>query len=132
MGLSLHARAASLALMAVLLAAGTYCRRFGPRGFNGGVLAFMGAFLGFFLQDLVTVADMGWLAAEIGLGVAVTIAIHFTLFRPRRPAALRRMQFVCGAHDWRATSLTCSRRWPLARSFATGAPRRSCSDTCCA
>jgi hypothetical protein len=92
LGLSVHDRAASLALMAVLLVAGTYCRRFGPRGFTGGVLAFMGAFLGFFVQDLVTVADMGWLAAEIGLGAAVTIALHFTLFRPRPAAALRRMQ----------------------------------------
>ena len=101
LGLSLHARAASLALMAVLLAAGTYCRRFGPRGFTGGVLAFIGAFLGFFVQDLVTVADMGWLAAEIGLGVAVTIAVHFTLFRPHPAAALRRMQrsYAARAHD---------------------------------
>ncbi|HSZ42539.1 MAG TPA: FUSC family protein [Trebonia sp.] len=92
LGVSLHDRAASLVLMAVLLAGGTYCRRFGPRGFNGGVLAFMGAFLGFFVQDLVSVADMGWLAAEIGLGTAVTIVVHFTLFRPHPAAALRRMQ----------------------------------------
>jgi Fusaric acid resistance protein-like len=100
-GLSLHARAASLALMAVLLAAGTYCRRFGPRGSTGGVLAFMGAFLGFFVQDLVTVADMGWVAAEIGLGTGVMIAVHFTLFRPRPAAALRRMQrsYAARAHD---------------------------------
>jgi hypothetical protein len=91
-GLSLHVRSAELALMAVLLAAGTYCRRFGPRGFTGGMLAFMGAFLGFFVQDLVTVADMGWLAAEVGLGVAVAIVVHFTLFRTRPAAALRRMQ----------------------------------------
>ena len=52
-GLSVHVRLASLALLAVVLAIGTYCRRFGPRGFMGGMLAFMGAFLGFFIQDYV-------------------------------------------------------------------------------
>ena len=48
-GLSVHVRVASLALLAITLAIGTYCRRFGPRGFMGGMLAFMGAFLGFFI-----------------------------------------------------------------------------------
>ena len=41
-GLTVHVRLVSLALLAVVLAAGTYCRRFGPRGFMGGMLAFMG------------------------------------------------------------------------------------------
>jgi uncharacterized membrane protein YgaE (UPF0421/DUF939 family) len=91
-GLTLHVRVASLASLAVVLAIGTYCRRFGPRGFNGGVLAFMGAFLGFFIQDYVHVSDFGWLAAEIWLGAAVTIAVHFVFFRPRPGAAVRRMQ----------------------------------------
>ena len=35
-GLSVHVRVVSLALLAVVLAVGTYCRRFGPLGFNGG------------------------------------------------------------------------------------------------
>ena len=91
-GLELHVRLASLASLAVVLAIGTYCRRFGPRGFNGGVLAFMGAFLGFFIQDYVHLSDFGWLAAEIWLGAAVTIAVHFAFFRPRPGAAVRRMQ----------------------------------------
>jgi uncharacterized membrane protein YgaE (UPF0421/DUF939 family) len=91
-GLTLHVRVASLASLAVVLAIGTYCRRFGPRGFNGGVLAFMGAFLGFFIQNYVHVSDFGWLAAEIWLGAAVTIAVHFVFFRPRPGAAVRRMQ----------------------------------------
>ncbi|HEX6449955.1 MAG TPA: carboxypeptidase regulatory-like domain-containing protein [Trebonia sp.] len=92
MGLALHVRMASLASLAVVLAIGTYCRRFGPRGFNGGVLAFMGAFLGFFIQDYVSLADYGWLAAEIGLAVAAVFAVHFTLFYPRPVAAVRAMQ----------------------------------------
>jgi len=92
LGLSLHVRVLSLASLAVTLAAGTYCRRFGPRGFMGGMLLFMGAFLGYFLQQLVGLADIGWLAAEIGLGVAVTVLVHFGLFYPRPRAAVRRMQ----------------------------------------
>jgi len=92
LGLSLHVRAASLASLAVVLAIGTYCRRFGPRGFMSGMLGFMGAFLGFFLQELVGLSDVGWLAAEIGLGMAVSIVVHFTLFNPRPSVALRRVQ----------------------------------------
>jgi Fusaric acid resistance protein-like len=91
-GLALHARLASLASLAVVLAIGTYCRRFGPRGFNGGALAFMGAFLGFFIQDYVKLGNFGWLVAEIWLAMAVIIAVHFAFFRPRPGAALRRMQ----------------------------------------
>ncbi len=91
-GLALHVRLASLASLAVVLAIGTYCRRFGPRGFNGGALAFMGAFLGFFIQDYVKLGSFGWLVAEIWLAMAVIIAVHFAFFRPRPGAALRRMQ----------------------------------------
>ncbi|HEX3716147.1 MAG TPA: FUSC family protein [Trebonia sp.] len=91
-GLSVHVRVVSLALLAVVLAAGTYCRRFGPPGFMGGMLAFMGAFLGFFIQDYVTLGDFGWLAAEVLIGTAGIIAVHFAFFRPRPETALRRMQ----------------------------------------
>ena len=83
-GLALHVRLASLASLAVVLAIGTYCRRFGPRGFNGGALAFMGAFLGFFIQDYVKLGDFGWLVAEIWLAMAVIVTVHFAFFRPRR------------------------------------------------
>jgi uncharacterized membrane protein YccC len=92
LGLSVHVRPVSLGLLAVVLAIGAYCRRFGPRGTIGGMAGFLGAFLGFFLQELLTVTDIGWLAAEIGVGVAVTAVVHFTVFRPRPAAALRRMQ----------------------------------------
>jgi len=91
-GLTIHVRVVSLALLAVVLAIGTYCRRFGPLGFIGGMLAFMGAFLGFFIQDYVTLGQFGWLAAEVAVGAAGTIVVHFTLFRPRPGTALRRMQ----------------------------------------
>ncbi len=96
-GLTVHVRVISLALLAVVLAVGTYCRRFGPRGFMGGMLAFMGAFLGFFIQDYVKLGQFGWLAAEIAVGVAAMIVVHFTFFPPRPDAAVRRMQRSYGA-----------------------------------
>jgi uncharacterized membrane protein YccC len=100
-GLDVHIRVVSLALLVVALTIGTYCRRFGPRGFMGGILAFMGAFLGFFIQDYVPLADFGWLAAEVAIAAAVTIAVHFAFFRPRPAMAVRRMQrsYVARAHD---------------------------------
>ena len=91
-GLSVHVRVVSLALLAVTLAIGTYCRRFGPRGFMGGMLAFMGAFLGFFIQAYVPLGEFGWLVAEVALGAAVTIVVHFALFLPRAESAVHRMQ----------------------------------------
>jgi hypothetical protein len=90
--LVLHVRILSLALLVIALTAGTYARRFGPLGFNGGALAFMGSFLGFFIQAYVPITDFGWLAAEVGIGVAGTLAVHFALFYPRPAAAVRRMQ----------------------------------------
>ncbi len=91
-GLTVHVRVLSLALLAVVLALGTYCRRFGPRGFMGGMLAFMGAFLGFFIQDYVKIGQFGWLVAEVAVGVVATIVVHFAFFPPRPKAAVRRMQ----------------------------------------
>ena len=96
-GLTVHVRVISLALLAVVLAVGTYCRRFGPRGFMGGMLAFMGAFLGFFIQDYVKLGQFGWLVAEIAVGVVAMIVVHFTFFPPRPDAAVRRMQRSYGA-----------------------------------
>jgi Fusaric acid resistance protein-like len=99
-GLSVHVRVVSLALLAVVLAAGAYCRRFGPPGFMGGMLAFMGVFLGFFIQDYINLGDFGWLAAEVLIGCAGVIAVHFLLFRPRPEQGLRRMQrsYAARAH----------------------------------
>ena len=96
-GLTVHVRVISLALLAVVLAVGTYCRRFGPPGFMGGMLGFMGVFLGFFIQDYVSLSDFGWLAAEVLIGTAGIIVVHFALFRPRTETAVRRMQRSYGA-----------------------------------
>jgi uncharacterized membrane protein YgaE (UPF0421/DUF939 family) len=96
-GLTVHVRVISLGLLVATLGIGTYCRRFGPPGFMGGMLAFMGAFLGFFIQDYVTIGDFGWLVAEVLIGTAGLIAVHFVFFRPRPEAGLRRMQRAYGA-----------------------------------
>ncbi|WP_261568402.1 FUSC family protein [Frankia gtarii] len=85
-------RTISLIVIAASLAVGTYCRRFGLRGFIGGMLLFMGAFLGFFLGAAVSLDDLGWLCAEIGVGLAVALAVRFGLFFPRPAKDLRRTQ----------------------------------------
>jgi hypothetical protein len=91
-GLSVHVRVVSLALLAVVLAVGTYCRRFGAYGFIGGNLAFMGAFLGFFIQAYVPMSNFGWLTAEVLVATATMIVAHFVFFAPRPGAAVHRMQ----------------------------------------
>jgi uncharacterized membrane protein YccC len=91
-GWSLHARALSLALMVAVMAAGVYARRFGPRGFDGAVQAFIGLFFGFTLRDMLPIGDFGWLAADVALGFTAMSVVHFALFWPRSAADLRRMQ----------------------------------------
>jgi uncharacterized membrane protein YgaE (UPF0421/DUF939 family) len=83
-------RIPALVSFAVVLTIGTYFRRFGPRGFIGGILLFIGDFLGFFLHGTITMGDLGWIAAEIGVGLAVALAVRFALFYPRQARALER------------------------------------------
>lgn len=85
-------RTISLIVLALSLAVGTYCRRFGLRGFIGGMLLFMGVFLGFFLGAGVSLGDLGWLCAELGVGLAVAIIVRFVLFYPHPAKALQRTQ----------------------------------------
>jgi hypothetical protein len=85
-------RTVSLLMLVVILAAGAYSRRWGPLGFVGGQMFFMGDFFGFFLSGSVHLRDLGWLAAEIGLGALVALLAQFTLFYPGRRAALARLQ----------------------------------------
>ena len=85
-------RILALVSFAVVLAVGTYGRRFGPRGFIGGVVLFVGDFLGFFLHSGITLGDLGWVTAYIGVGLAVALAIRFVFFYPRQAEALERTQ----------------------------------------
>jgi uncharacterized membrane protein YccC len=83
-------RVPALVVLALVLALGTYARRFGPRGFLAGQLLFVGYFVGFSLHSAVMIGDLGWLAAEVGVGLLVVIAVRFALFYPHRRRALER------------------------------------------
>lgn len=106
MGLSLGPhRVAALVSLAVVLAVGTYCRRFGPRGFIVGMLLFMGDFFGFFLYGAVTLSDLGWLTAELGVGLVVAVAVRFGFFYPHQAKALARTQRSYGARARKVAAL---------------------------
>ena len=85
-------RIAALVCLPVVLAIGTYLRRFGPRGSFAGMLLFPGYLIGFLSHAAITLGDLGWLAAEIGVGLAVAIAVRFAFFYPRQARALARTQ----------------------------------------
>jgi uncharacterized membrane protein YccC len=85
-------RVLSLVLLPVITAGGTYLRRFGPRGLLSGILLFLGFFLGFFLHAALSLHDLGWVAAAVGVGLAVAIAVRFFLFFPNQTKALQRTQ----------------------------------------
>jgi hypothetical protein len=74
----------------VLLAAGAYGRRFGPRWFTAAMLLFFGDFLGFLLHNVLTLGDLGWLVAEIGVAVTIALVVRFAVFYPSRTKALAR------------------------------------------
>jgi uncharacterized membrane protein YgaE (UPF0421/DUF939 family) len=98
-------RVLALISFAVVLGIGTYGRRFGPRGFISAMLLFMGDFLGFFLHTAVTLGDLGWLAAEIGVGTVVAIAVRFAFFYPLQAKALERTQRSYAARARKAAAL---------------------------
>jgi uncharacterized membrane protein YccC len=86
----------------VVLTGGAYARRFGPAGFLGGQLLFMGSFFGYFLHAQIPVRGIGWLFAEVALGAAVALLAQFTLFFPSRSRALRRMVRSYAARERRS------------------------------
>jgi hypothetical protein len=98
-------RLLSLILIPVVMVAGTYLRRFGPRGQLTGLLMFFGFFLGLVLHGAITVHDLGWLTAAIGVGLAVTIAVRILLFFPNQARALHRTQLSFGARAQKVARL---------------------------
>ena len=99
-------RVLSLVLIAVILSAGTYLRRFGPRGMVSGLLLFMGFFFGFFLHAIITLHDIGWVCSAIGVGLAVALFVRFVFFYPRPAKALMRTQRSFGARARKVARLT--------------------------
>jgi hypothetical protein len=85
-------RTVSLIWLVAVLIIGTYLRRFGPRGFITGMGLFIGDFFGFFLHGALTMSDLGWLSAELGVGLLVAVAVRFGLFYPHPAKALSRTQ----------------------------------------
>jgi uncharacterized membrane protein YgaE (UPF0421/DUF939 family) len=85
-------RVIALVVVALVLALSTYLRGFGPRGFVTGQLLFISYFVGFSLHSAVTIGDLGWLTAEVGVALTVSSAVRFTLFYPRQVKALKRTQ----------------------------------------
>ena len=85
-------RVVSLMWLVVLLFIAVYVRRWGPRGFAGGLVAFNGGFLGFFLHAEIKIGDIGWLAAELGVGVIASLIVRFAFFRPSGRRTLERMR----------------------------------------
>lgn len=87
-----HHRALALAVLTLILAVGAYLRRFGPWGFFGGQLMFMGDFMGFFLGTEVAFSTLKWLAPEVVVGALVAALAQLALFHPSRRRTLRRVR----------------------------------------
>ncbi|MBE7188670.1 FUSC family protein [Jatrophihabitans endophyticus] len=85
-------RVPSLIWLVVVLSLAVYVRRWGPRGFAAGLVAFNGAFLGFFLHAEIALGDLGWLAAELGVGALASLVVRVLLFRPDPHGTLERMR----------------------------------------
>ena len=111
-------RIPSLAFLVVALMLGTYLRRFGPRGFGVGLVVFNGGFMGFFLTAEIPLRNVGWVAAELAIGVVASLIVRFALFRPHSGRTLARMQ-----RSWVARSHTLvNLAWSM--TDAGNTPRR--------
>jgi uncharacterized membrane protein YccC len=109
-------RMASLVFLVLALMTGTYLRRFGPRGFAAGMLVFNGGFMGFFLHAEIPPRQVGWVSAELLIGVLASTLVRFTLFRPDNGKTLVRMQRSWVARSRRLLELS----WQLsAQSLST-------------
>jgi uncharacterized membrane protein YgaE (UPF0421/DUF939 family) len=85
-------RVLSLVFLVVVMTVAVYVRRWGPRGFAWGMVAFNGAFLGFFLHAQIALHDVGWLAADLAIGVLASLIVRFAFFRPDDQRTLARMR----------------------------------------
>jgi uncharacterized membrane protein YgaE (UPF0421/DUF939 family) len=93
LGLALSGqRLIDLILLPVVLAAASYGRRFGARGFAVGLCVSVLFVIGVVSHDAVPIGQVGWPVAEIGVGVFVALVVRFALFYPRPANALRRTQ----------------------------------------
>ena len=98
-------RVLALCLLPLILAAGTYPRRFGPAGVRVAPLLFTGYLFGFLLGSVITLGDTGWLTAEIGVGIVVAIVVKVGVFHDTSSRALRRTQRSYAARARRLAGL---------------------------
>jgi hypothetical protein len=98
-------RVLALCLLPLILAAGTYPRRFGPAGVRVAPLLFTGYLFGFLLRSVITLGDTGWLTAEIGVGIVVAIVVKVGVFHDTSSRALRRTQRSYAARARRLAGL---------------------------
>jgi uncharacterized membrane protein YgaE (UPF0421/DUF939 family) len=106
LGLGLGAyRVPSLVALVAILAVGAYLRRFGPRGMVAAMLLFIGDFFGYFVHGAISLSEIGWLTAEIGVGVLVAIVVRFGVFYPHPHKALARTQRSFEARSRKVTVL---------------------------
>jgi uncharacterized membrane protein YgaE (UPF0421/DUF939 family) len=85
-------RLLGLVLLTVSLGIGTYLRKYGHRGALAGTVLFVGFLIGYLSKSAIAISGIGWLAAELALGLAVGIIIHLVFFYPRYDKALHRAQ----------------------------------------
>jgi len=83
-------RVAYLVSLVAVMALFGYLRRFGGRGVLAGMGFFFGEFMGSFLHEAISEAAMGWITAEVGVAVAISLVVRCTLFYPSKVKALRR------------------------------------------
>jgi Fusaric acid resistance protein-like len=98
-------RVLALCLLPLILAAGTYLRRFGPAGVRVGPLLFSGYLFGFLLGSVITLGDTGWLTAEIAVGIVVAIVVKVGVLHDTSSRALRRTQRSYAARARRLAGL---------------------------
>jgi uncharacterized membrane protein YgaE (UPF0421/DUF939 family) len=83
-------RVPSLIFLVVVMTVAVYVRRWPPHGFAWGMVAFNGAFLGFFLHAQIGLRDIGWLACDLVIGIVASLVIRFAFFRPQPQRTLER------------------------------------------
>ena len=105
-------RIPSLIFLVVLMTGSVYVRRWGPRGFACGLVAFNGGFLGFFLHREIPLRDLGWLAADVGLGIIASLVVRFTILRTDQEATLDRMRRSWQARATRLLGLSAGTSSP--------------------
>lgn len=99
-------RIASLVYLVVVMTVSVYVRRFGPRGFAAGLVAFQGGFLGFFLHTELHFRDLGWLTADLGIAIVASLIVRFGLLRTDSEQTLDRMRRSWQARAFRLLDFT--------------------------